>query len=252
MADEASSIPEAANAADAAPPATAAFTPRPKPTREQQRANLKVGSGRVALVPPAEIEAAMVQAKGDRKLAAATLGITVPQLNTRICGYGMTKWAINASKKHPNIVQLGLVAEGDTSVLDPAAKSVGFAYENLLNLSHRILARIKRLEDRLERGEEAKFSTDPEFIKQHAFRTTDSGAPAEERMLLSHLEKLYSEYRMITAEFRNGMTTKFNLDQMKQRRKSSNGGGNRTLPAWPFKSTMATLPAGEESNGTTH
>lgn len=184
-----------------------------------------------------QLDDALTRFDGDRQKAAASLGITVEQIKARLY-YNkdlQVKWSTTGQK-----VRKAIGAEDNpVGVIE---KMVSDAYISLNVQSNSVLGDIKRLRERLMRGEEARFSDDPEMVK-FRFRFNDKGEPVEEMMLWDNLNRLYDTFLKHTVTFQDGMETKVKLQLLIQKAKaeaSQQRGGMRKLkPGFKPKGQIA-------------
>jgi hypothetical protein len=154
-----------------------------------------------------EVDDALELHKGDRTLAANHLGMTPRQVKERIQYHGSLnlKWGRAGILARAKDALAG--AEGGP--LANAERQVAEASRCLSLSSNRVLDQIRKVEERIQLGEDARFSDNPE-VQKYAFKLDNYGAPVEEKMLREHLLDLLDEYRKRVMTFQQGawITTK--------------------------------------------
>ncbi len=133
--------------------------------------------------------------------------------------------------------ELGLVPAmpDDTAGFSPAVNAISHIYQRMFDATQKIMAQMERVEDKLIN--DMARSTEGKSVELLLAEL------ARERGLQEHFTDLIRELRMLGGEFRQGIATKFKIEDMRQARlaqakAAANGGGQRTVAGWVPKSEL--------------
>lgn len=227
---EAAQVPETP-AVDPVSPSVNSTDPLPRGQKKPKYIP-KNPHGRPPSHTPTQIDEAMTKCGGNRKEAAAMLGLTVPQLRTRMHQYRtlQEKWSPHTLKKKEAF---------GADVLDPVGRYFQEAYEVVqrsLSETSRVramlLSRIERHHNALETGDVAEMA-------KNCFKVSEDGTPSEERMVLEAFNAAGNSQRMIAHEYRAAVSMKLEFVlRMKGAQGQGGDGIKRAKPGFKPKGVI--------------
>lgn len=192
-----------------------------------------------------EVDAALMQCQGNRKAAGTLLKIGQDKLKSLIHDNPMLrdKWSregINNRAKELVRQQLGLPTKQPERACDKAMSMLIDLEHQTLFRMNKLLMRMEKTADRLDKGEEARFSSDPEFVSRHGFKWDANGAPQEEKMLRQNFVEMGKLAVMIKAECRETLWTVHKMEFMDKKYQSNPMGPRKAKAGFGSKADMMT------------
>lgn len=184
-----------------------------------------------------ELDDAMTHFNGDVFKAAKFLGITATQLKAKLLHRPelWVKWSERAKSITLSAIA-ALNSNPETGIAECMALYLNETHIALGAANVRAMTALRALEERIEKGEKARLSNDPEFIKRHGFKCNERGEPKEEEMLRAQYAGLLAETRKQAETFSRSAKTKFEIEMLV--RKQAGGvaaGRTKAKPGWVSK-----------------
>lgn len=158
----------------------------------------KPGRGRPnRIITVEQVDAAMTRAGGNRDVAAKELGITNHHLRVKISRqpFLRLRWSKKAVWKRLRAVDASPSAAVAVDPVTHMENQIDNVCMQISGNARTIIGRMSVVNERIEKGEQARTSEDPEFKRLWSFKCNVRGEPTEEAMIREEYRELLEQLR---------------------------------------------------------